>query len=664
MKRKLYIPTSTLNFNNILSSESISPSAFYARRGYGFKRIEKVELNCFDNIILLYDKFPYFDIAESEIENYPMVVEINTASCNANFREVANGVYACDKTIYLNPFDTVFWFNNVSELVRTKVKSNPSIEVKLANFYNGCLAVVDDTISKYTYTLKNVVDGALNEDAIYADIRADKLKGILYGYLLACNNVCDKQVAVIKMHIRELINTLSSILSAPDFGPIMLKSKKLDALYSQLDASVGQIGGSTQTLEEIIELKLQEYNVPNLVEILKKEGLYELWHNTLSTKHKANLSRVVRFSLKEGEDKVSALEHYEKMLYSTLIIKQEPTKLITIDDLPKIESNKIGSIPGQKEFWVKLLNLYLDKNLQKDSFLNGRYDYAKEGVLLCRDGLKETGVNWDISEHRTYLNALLSNLKSFTPFEINNTNSLSFKSFAMFFQKANIEILELKDLMESKGTGDMRYVYSLWGAVFGFADMPKNLTSEFFDSQDEDYKVKLYKDIYKSLFNIDLKGKLPKCRYKMPKVEPIVEPIVKPISAVEVVVENKKSQDKSRLKRTRKTEKSMKVLNQIELNFEEVNVNVPMLEKPFVASEFLASLKSIVHFNEYQLNKLLNIWKITAQKYPERSIDQIEYFIKFSAKQGRTKERGNILYGIITKELAEDLREEIKEKLK
>ena len=30
---KLYIPTCTLNFNNILSSESISPLGFYARRG-------------------------------------------------------------------------------------------------------------------------------------------------------------------------------------------------------------------------------------------------------------------------------------------------------------------------------------------------------------------------------------------------------------------------------------------------------------------------------------------------------------------------------------------------------------------------------------------------------------------------------------------------------
>ena len=218
--------------------------------------------------------------------------------------------------------------------------------------------------------------------------------------------------------------------------------------------------------------------------------------------------------------------------------------------------------------------------------------------------------------------------------------------------------------MEFKGTGDMRYVYSLWGAVFGFADMPKNLTSDFFDSEDEAYKVKLYKDIYKSLFNIDLKGKLPKCRYKMPKVEPIVEPIVKPISAVEVVVENKKSQDKPRLKRTRKTEKNIKVLDQIELNFEEVNVNVPILEKPFVVADFLASLKSIAHFNEAQLKQLLKIWEITVKKYPEQSEEQINYFYNFTAKQGREKKRGNILYGILTKELANDLKEEINKKIK
>ena len=48
---KLYIPTSSFNFNNILSSESISPKAFYALRGYGYARWQEVEQNSLDNVI-------------------------------------------------------------------------------------------------------------------------------------------------------------------------------------------------------------------------------------------------------------------------------------------------------------------------------------------------------------------------------------------------------------------------------------------------------------------------------------------------------------------------------------------------------------------------------------------------------------------------------------
>lgn len=42
---KLYIPTTTLNFDNILSSESISPKAFYEKRGFGYKTWETVDEN-------------------------------------------------------------------------------------------------------------------------------------------------------------------------------------------------------------------------------------------------------------------------------------------------------------------------------------------------------------------------------------------------------------------------------------------------------------------------------------------------------------------------------------------------------------------------------------------------------------------------------------------
>lgn len=36
--KRFYIPTSSLNFNNILSSESISPKAFYTARSFGYGR--------------------------------------------------------------------------------------------------------------------------------------------------------------------------------------------------------------------------------------------------------------------------------------------------------------------------------------------------------------------------------------------------------------------------------------------------------------------------------------------------------------------------------------------------------------------------------------------------------------------------------------------------
>lgn len=76
--KKLFLPTSTLNFNNIMSSESISPASFYARRGFGYKRFEKVEPNPLENLLLLYEKYPLFDIHDSEFENYPLVIEIDT----------------------------------------------------------------------------------------------------------------------------------------------------------------------------------------------------------------------------------------------------------------------------------------------------------------------------------------------------------------------------------------------------------------------------------------------------------------------------------------------------------------------------------------------------------------------------------------------------------
>lgn len=106
---KLYIPTCTLNFNNIFSTESISPASFYAKRGFGNKRYYRVEANDLDNVILLYSKYPHYHVENEDMENTPLVIEIETKDYKENqFALVTKKddveVFASNSTIYLNPF--------------------------------------------------------------------------------------------------------------------------------------------------------------------------------------------------------------------------------------------------------------------------------------------------------------------------------------------------------------------------------------------------------------------------------------------------------------------------------------------------------------------------------------------------------------------------------
>lgn len=75
---KLYIPTTSLNFNNILSTESISPKGFYASRGFGYSRWFSIPENNLDGAILLYEYPAVFTRPKSDLEDHPLLIEIET----------------------------------------------------------------------------------------------------------------------------------------------------------------------------------------------------------------------------------------------------------------------------------------------------------------------------------------------------------------------------------------------------------------------------------------------------------------------------------------------------------------------------------------------------------------------------------------------------------
>lgn len=100
---KLYIPTSSLNLDNILQAESISPLLFYAQRKTGYDSLELIEeVKQFQNHIVLFDHPVSFSIHDPGRYNFPLLIEIEVNCKSYGIVNVdENGMYLCGKPCQL-----------------------------------------------------------------------------------------------------------------------------------------------------------------------------------------------------------------------------------------------------------------------------------------------------------------------------------------------------------------------------------------------------------------------------------------------------------------------------------------------------------------------------------------------------------------------------------
>lgn len=502
---KLYLPTSSLNFNNIMSSESISPKSFFVHRKFGYDRFYNVQANNLDNYILLYEKYPFFYVDDSKLENYPIVFEIYTRNLNIEIQE-CQGVYLTHQTIYLNPFNTKVIFRNPEERQNTIGKTFPMIDTKLISLYQGQFVVLTSDIETFNWNRINVNDlPNYDNNAVSYDIILNKLKGMLYGYLLGANESSSNEVVSLKRMIKELRNVLSAILSSPDGKCTHFQQQQLDELYTNINQTFYKLGGVESKIKEVISQKMEIYNTPSFEEILKREGLYQEWFRKQTSLLNLRYNQITPFHFPcKAINKVLELDNYIDDIEQKIFFYDNKTKL-DVSKLPIIQNRHIVEVPEQNDFLSILLNGYIDEVWNGTEFLSSRYEFAKVGGKLFKES---SGDKWENSPARTYINSLLKNLNEYTEFDINNTESDILKSFAAFCQKGEGDIDKLRDYLISNGIGDFRIAFALWGLIFGFAEMPKTLTDDFYNNADRQYVSEVYKYIYKQVHGVDLEGEL------------------------------------------------------------------------------------------------------------------------------------------------------------
>lgn len=503
---KLYLPTSTLNFNNIMSSESISPASFYTHRRFGYKRFEKVAPNNLDNSILLYDKYPIFEIDDKELENYPLVIEIDTRAVAEDGIQEKDGVFYSTKTIYINPFSSRIIFRTRMDLTTTLSKAEPSIESKLLPLYKGQICVISNDIETFEWFPIDCDDlPDYDNHAVSFDIALNKLKGMLYGYLLGANESSSQDVVTLKRNVKELHNSLAAIVASPSGRATEYQQQQLENLYSGINQNLYKLSGIESRINEIIAQKTEVYKTPLFVDILKGEGFYQEWFRRQVAGMNIKCRQINPFYLShQSENKVEELDRYIDDIENVIQTYDVKTK-VEISQLPIIRNHRIVEIPEQKSSLALLFNEYLDEMWNGTEFLSSRYEFAKVGGKFFRE---QSGDKWENSPARSYINSLLKNLNEYTEFDLNSTESDILKSFAAFCQKGEADIDKLRDYLISNGIGDFRIAFALWGLVFGFAEMPKTLTNELYESRDNQYLSECYKYIHKQLHSIELEGTL------------------------------------------------------------------------------------------------------------------------------------------------------------
>lgn len=438
----LYIPTTTLNFNNILSSESVSPEAFYALREFGYSKWTSIAEENIKNVILLYDKPFSFKRPSEDQEDHPLIIEVNLDS--AKIKEYAPHVYYCDQTIYLDPWNACFIFLSEKDKLTALSMSDSSLETKLIKLYRKKFKVNVNLPAKEINFEKAEIP--LNKKGVEYDFTINRIKGLLYGYYIGANISSNKEDVSMINDFRELTNILSSIQSSENHSPSKPQEERLEALL-------------------------------NRCSILCRKCI-----------ENGNMLKCAAAQLFDLDKKLTRGKELLKPQSREIVIyNHHITKIESITN-----ENERCLFQSWTDFFFEFASYKFNRNIGTiNAELSDKLTYKAKDVF---------GTNWDGSFAKIFLNNLRRHIRG-NVFEEEWNNGLLSSLAAVLTHGDDWHNLLL--FMQSKGMFDYRLAYALYGVLNGFANLTRDFTDILYDNP-SDYIASVYKEIYKQLFGKDL----------------------------------------------------------------------------------------------------------------------------------------------------------------
>lgn len=240
-------------FENIFASESISPPAFYSKRGFGMDFIFKINSLHHDSSLILYTQPPKYSFSDNEKDAVKFILKINESSIESNeLIAIAEGVVAYPKTIYLNTDNAWILFFSERDKVLLSLKSETSLPTKNVHKYHNNFLIINEKecVIFEAIDLANLAfDTPSQEMEISYDRTYNSYKGFCYGLATGLLKDHSKEQVFLKAKLQEIGNSFGEFKSR-----VLNEAKGFSIKYNRKENT----NLSTEGLQKTLISSIQE----------------------------------------------------------------------------------------------------------------------------------------------------------------------------------------------------------------------------------------------------------------------------------------------------------------------------------------------------------------------------------------------------------------------
>ena len=509
---KLFIATSSLNIDNILSTECIAPLSFYNARNYGYNTFYGLDLIPFKNVLILFSKIPYFEIRDNEHDSRPIVLEVDidekTTPLTHIFENDRIHVYSLDSVLNLSPFNTRILFYNVKDLNHSRLSCSDSLTNKLGDHFKFDLCKGDFNLAYLSGLNIHVEDTCKNYDAkVLQNNKLNVVKGFILGFYLGISKSVSSDTAVLLKIQKRIYDIVATLKNNGGFGNSSFYQE-----LKQLDTDFRKFDPSMRRCKEMWDNTLTELAIPSdaLNKLLK---LYDE-ENVLKTNFmkKNGLRSYVSLS-QYGYDNIEAYRDSLKS-YTSQIVKEDQIKQVsefnvadTFDLDPTYETCMLTKDSQETMLFNKFIDTILWHGTAptSDTLRTDRFNIATQITIAAKNIWESLNWQWQGSPAQQFMNDLRQNIKSFTPLDVKKQDNPILKALAAFILKGD-DFDAIVQFCEDNSYSDYSYSLALWGATIGYVKIPKPIIASITNlpSFGENYRA-----ICTLLYNTESKGEWP-----------------------------------------------------------------------------------------------------------------------------------------------------------